>query len=106
VAWTDGRILKVDTLPGYPGATAIWIPDAPVTDLSFDLSGRLHLALGGAWSIWNPATSEHRDWKSGLGLSGNVDVLSVGTDRVLLAGEGGAVTLRIAPYAPVATSPK
>ena len=106
VAWTDGRILKVDTLPGHPGPTASWIPDAPVTDLSFDLSGRLHIALGGSWSIWNPTTSEHRDWKSGLGLSGNVDVLSVGTDRVLLAGEGGAISLRIAPYAPTATSPR
>ena len=106
LAWTDGRVLKLDTLPGHPGQTASWIPDSPVGDLSFDLSGRLHLALGGAWSIWNPATNEHRDWKSGLGLSGNVDVLSVGTDRVLLAGEGGAVSLRIAPYAPGATSPR
>lgn len=106
IAWTDGRVLKVDTLPGHPGPTAIWIPDSPITDLSFDLSGRLHLALGGAWSIWNPATNEHRDWKSGLGLSGTVDVLSVGGDRVLLAGEGGAVSLRIAPYAPATTGPR
>jgi len=106
IAWTDGRVLKVDTLPGHHGTPAIWIPNSPVTDLSFDRSGRLHLAIGGSWSIWNPSTNEHREWKSGLGLAGDVEILSVGTDRVLLAGAGGAVSLRIAPYSPIATDPR
>lgn len=106
IAWTDGRVLKVDTLPDHPGTTATWIPNAPVTDLSFDRSGRLHLAMGGNWSIWNISTNEHREWKSGLGLDGDVEVLSVGSDRVLLAGEGGAVSLRIEPYSPGSNSPR
>ncbi|HXP90108.1 MAG TPA: hypothetical protein VN931_04155 [Fibrobacteria bacterium] len=106
IAWSDGRVLKVDTLPGHPGSTASWIPDRPITGLSFDGSGRLHLAIGGSWSIWNPTTDDHREWRSGLGLSGSIDVLSIWGDRVILAGTGGAVSVRIAPYAPSATSPK
>jgi len=101
IAWTDGRVLHVDTLPGHPGPTAIWIPDSKITDISFDHQGRIHLAMGGGWDIWNPSTAEHRQWKAGLGLTGDVSILSPGLDRILLAGEGGAVSVRIAPYAPL-----
>jgi hypothetical protein len=106
VAWYDGRQVRIDTLPGHGGRPAIWLPDGTPTDLAFDRSGRLHLALSGNWTIWNPATGEHPSWKAGLGLSGDVQFLSPGPDRILLAGPGGSVSVRIAPYAPPATSPR
>ena len=106
IAWTDGRILHVDTLPGHGGAPAAWIPDASPTDLAFDRSGRVHMALHGSWAIWSPASGEHNLWKEGLGISRDIDVLSPGPDRILLAGEGGSVSVRISPYAPSATSPR
>jgi len=104
IAWSDGRVLRVDTLPGHPGASASWIQDRPIASMAFDQSGRLQLALGGSWSIWNPSTDEHREWRSGLGLSGDIDVLSIWNDRVILAGRQGAVSVRMAPYMPSAAS--
>lgn len=100
VAWWDGRGIRVDTLAGFGGKPARWSTALPVHDLAFDGSGLVHAATDGMWSIWNPATGEHREWGAGLGLSGPVRVVAPSGERILLAGEAGASTLRIAPYAP------
>lgn len=100
VAWSDGRGVRVDTLPGFGGKPGRWTTALPIHDLAFDANGMVHLAMDGSWSIWNPLTNEHRDWSAGLGMSGPVRVVAPSSERILLAGEAGASTLKISPYAP------
>lgn len=107
LAWWDGREVRVDTLPGHSGKSDSWLPyQAPLRSMTFDAEGRLHLALGGSWFIWNLQTGETREWKSGLGLTGEIyDVLPQG-DRATLAGEGGGASVRIPSYAPPSNKPR
>jgi len=100
VAWSDGRGVRVDTIPGFGGSPGAWTTALPVHDIAFDAAGAVHLAIDGGWSVWNPRSDEHRDWGGKLGLSGPVRVAAPSGERILLAGEGGAATLRIAPFAP------
>lgn len=102
IAWSDGRGLRLDTLTGHGGKLGRWSTALPVHDLAFDAQGLVHLAIDGSWSVWNPITGEHRDWKAGLGLNGPVRVVAPSSERILLGGEAGASTVKIAPYAPPA----
>lgn len=107
LAWWDGREIHLDTLPGFGGEPDRWLPGrSPLRSLAFDDDGRLHLALDGAWTIWNPATGEQREWKAGLGLSGDIyDCLPQG-DRAILAGQGGGTSVRVPSYAPPSSNPR
>lgn len=106
IAWTDGREVFVDTLPGQGGRTARWRADPPIHSLAFDGYGNVELARDGSWILWNPITDERREWRAGLGLTGPVRrALPLG-ERVLLSGEGGASTVRIPAYAPPVASPR
>jgi hypothetical protein len=96
----------VDTVAGHPGRAGKWFLDGAPSSVSFDPSGRIHLALGGSWAVWDIASGEHRDWKSGLGLQGDVTQVLAGPRRALLIGPGGAISLEIDPYAPPSTNPK
>ena len=101
IAWWDGREVRIDTLPGHGGHADRFLPGtSPLRSLSFDSEGRLHMALNGSWQIWNPSTGEQREWKAGLGLSGDVYDVLPGADRAILAGEGGGASVRIPSYAP------
>ncbi|MBK8800605.1 MAG: hypothetical protein IPN71_00835 [Fibrobacteres bacterium] len=100
VVWSDGRGVRVDTLPGFGGGTGRWTTALPIHDLAFDATGMVHLAMDGSWSVWNPRTNEHRDWSAGLGMSGPVRAVAPSAERILLAGESGASTVKISPYAP------
>lgn len=107
IAWWDGRVVHIDTLPGLGGEPDQWLPaSSTLRSMAFDAEGRLHMALGGSWVIWNSNTGEQREWKAGLGLSGDIyDVLPVG-DRAILAGEGGGASVRIPSYSPPSNRPK
>lgn len=107
VAWWDGREIHIDTLAGFGGQPDRWIPGRSVLrSMAFDDQGRLHLALDGSWVVWNPQSGEQREWKSGLGLSGDIyDCLPMG-ERVILGGQGGATSVRIPSYAPPSNMPR
>jgi len=107
VAWWDGREIHIDTLPGFGGQPDLWLPGrSPLRSMAFDDNGRLHLALDGSWMIWNPSSGEQREWKAGLGLSGEIfDCLPIG-DRVILGGQGGGTSVRIPSYAPPSSKPR
>jgi hypothetical protein len=107
VAWWDGREACVDTLPGHGGKPDRWLPErTPLRALEFDREGRLHLALGGSWFIRNLQSGETREWKAGLGLTGDIYDVHVQNDRAILAGVGGGASVRIPSYAPPSSSPK
>ena len=107
IAWWDGREVRIDTIPGHGGKPDRWIPGrSPLRSMRFDDEGRLHLALDGSWTIWDPATGENREWGAGLGLAGAVyDILLQG-ERAILAGEGGGASVRVPSYAPPSRSPR
>jgi len=107
LAWWDGREIHIDTLPGFGGQPDRWLPgSSSLRSLAFDDNGRLHIALDGSWVVWNPGTGEQREWKAGLGLSGDIyDCLPMG-DRVILAGQGGGTSVRIPSYAPPSNKPR
>jgi len=107
LAWWDGRELRIDTLPGHGGKPDSWLPyQSQLHSMSFDTEGRLHLALGGSWVIWNLQSGETREWKAGLGLTGDIYDVLPRNDRATLAGVGGGASVRIPSYAPPSSKPK
>lgn len=96
IAWTDGSVVRVDTLRAGGGAIGAWYPPSgTLTDFAWDRDGRLHLAHT-AWTLWNPADGRTKTWT----LPVDADLVVPGDPWSFLGGATGGIQARTSAWSP------
>lgn len=96
IAWSDGSIVLVDTLPGSHGATGVWgSPSNTLHDFAWDGEGRLHIAHG-AWTIWNPEDGTAKTWS----LPVQAEIVVPGSPWTFIGGTTGGMQARTSSWSP------
>lgn len=97
IAWSDGTLVRVDTLSAGAGSIGAWTPPSgTLRDFAWDGDGRLHLAHV-AWTIWRPDDGRMRTWTV-PGVS--VELVAPGSAWTFLGGTTGGIEARTSAWAP------
>lgn len=96
IAWFDGSLLRVDTLPGAHGSTGAWTPPkGTLSDFGWDRDGRLHIAHV-AWTTWRPDDGLSKTWT----LPVNAEIVLPGAPWTFVGGTTGGIEARTSAWAP------